>query len=406
MGEENMTSALNHETATALAHGIKASIGGILERHGERPPGSPGERACQEQLKAELEAAGFTAALEPFPVAQKAFMAMPLVCSLLTLCSVPLYWIAPVLAPLPVFLAVVVFICELVFYRHVLTPFFPKSTSYNVYAALPPRKERKRRIVLAGHADAAYEWRFLRCCPRLFILFPVLIVLSVLYVLVTTLAAAFTGGLNSGGAVWQWIGLSHAFALPGLAIGLCYANFKKVAPGAADNLSGALCATELVKWMKANDAALEHTEVVALVTGSEEAGLEGARAHIAAHRRELEETPTIAIAVDTMAELAHLYIYNRDLNGRVAHDTAVCELLRDAGKACGLDLKYATVTIGSSDGTAFTQAGIPAAAICAMNPAPAHYYHNRRDTLDVVEEACLAKTLELLLETCRRYDAA
>ena len=401
-----MTLTLNQETAASLAKAIKASIGDILERHGERPPGSPGERACQEQLKAELDAAGFTATLEPFPVAQKAFMAMPLVCSLLTLCSIPLYWIAPLLAPIPVLLATVVFVCELVFYRHVLTPFFPKSTSYNVYAALPPRGERKRRIVLAGHADAAYEWRFLRCCPRLFIVFPLLIVFSVLYVLGTTLAAAFTGGVYSGNAVWQWIGLSHAFALPGLAIGLCYANFKKVAPGAADNLSGALCATELVKWMKANDAALENTEVVALVTGSEEAGLEGARAHIAAHRRELEETPTIAIAVDTMAELAHLYIYNRDLNGRVAHDPAVCELLRDAGNACGLDLKYATVTIGSSDGTAFTQAGIPAAAICAMNPAPAHYYHNRRDTLEVVEEACLAKTLELLLETCRRYDAS
>ena len=180
---------------------------------------------------------------------------------------------------------------------------------------------------------------------------------------------------------------------------LCYNEHKKVAPGAADNLSGALCVTELVKWMKANDAALEHTEVVALVTGSEEAGLEGAKAHVAAHRSQLEETPTIAIAVDTMAELAHLHIYNRDLNGRVAHDPAVCALLRDAGKACGLDLKYATVTIGSSDGTAFTQAGVPAAAIAAMNPAPAHYYHNRHDTVEVLEEACLVKTLlELLLK--------
>ena len=155
-----MALTLNPETAASLAATIKASISDFLERHGERPPGSPGERACQEQLKAELEAAGFNPTLEPFPVAQKAFMAMPLVCALLTLCSIPLYWIAPALSPLPVLLAVVAFVCELLFYRHVLTPFFPKSTSYNLYAALPPRGERKRRIVFAGHADAAYEWRF------------------------------------------------------------------------------------------------------------------------------------------------------------------------------------------------------------------------------------------------------
>lgn len=400
-----MTSALNHETAIALARAIKASIAGIIERHGERPPGSPGERACQEQLKQELEVAGLAATLEPFPVAQKAFMAMPLVCSLLALCSLPLYWVAPLFSPIPVLLAVIVFVCELIFYRHVLTPFFPKSTSCNVSAALPPRGERKQRIVLAGHADAAYEWRFNRWFPRMFPVFPVMTVVSILYVLGTTLAAALTGGVYTGTAFWEWLGLSHVFALPGLAIGLCFTNFKKVSPGAGDNLSGALCVTELVKWMKANDAALENTEVVALVTGSEEAGLEGARAYIAAHRQELKTTPTIAIAVDTVVELAHLAVYNRDLNGRVAHDPRVCDLVRDAGKECGLDLKFATVTIGSSDGTAFTQAGFPTSMICAMNPAPAHYYHNRRDDIDMVEVACLAKTLELLSKICARYDA-
>ena len=394
------------ETAAGLARTIKASMNAIIEKHGDRAPGSPGERACQEQLKQELEAAGLKAALEPFPVARRAFMSMPLVCSLLTLCALPLYWVAPRLAPVPVLLAVVVFVCELVFYRHILAPFFPKYTSLNLSAVLPPSGARKQRIILAGHADAAYEWRFHRWFPRIFPLFPILLFLSVLYVLGTTLAAAVTDGMHGGVGFWQWLGLSQAFALPGLLIGLCFTNFKQVSPGAGDNLSGALCVTELVKWMKAENTTFENTEVVALVTGSEEAGLEGARAYIEAHRGEFDAVSTVVIAVDTAAELEHLALYNRDLNGRVAHDPRVCELVRSAGRACGLELRNATVTVGSSDSTAFTQAGIPTAALCAMNPAPAHYYHNRRDTCAVVEEACLAKVLQVLAEVCVQYDAA
>jgi len=399
-----MTKKLEQETAARLARIIKTSIGAIIERHGERPPGSPGERACQEQLKQEMETAGLKAVLESFPVARKAFMSMPWVCSLLTLCALPLYWVAPHLAPVPVLLAVVVFICELVFYKHILSPLLPKYISLNLSAVLPPSGKRKQRIILAGHADAAYEWRFHRWFPRIFPLFPILLFLSVLYVLGTTLAAAVTGGVYTGSVLWQWLGLSHLFALPGLLIGLCFTNFKQVSPGAGDNLSGALCVTELVKWLKAENSTFENTEVVALVTGSEEAGLEGARAYIKAHRAEFEAVPTIVIALDTAAELAHLALYNRDLNGRVVHDPRVCELVRDAGRACGLELRNATVTVGSSDGTAFTQAGIPTAALCAMNPAPAHYYHNRRDTCDVIEEACLAKVLQVLAEICSQYD--
>jgi len=396
----------DQETAAQLARTIKTAIKDILNRHGERPPGSPGERACQEQLKQELDEAGLETTLEPFPVAQKAFMSMPWVASLLTLCALPLYWVAPRLAPIPVLLALVVFVCELVFYKHILSPFFPKSTSLNLTAMLPPSGERKQRIILAGHADAAYEWRFNRWFPRIFPLFGIWVFLSVLYVLGTTLAAAFTDGMHGGIGFWQWLGLSQVFALPGLLMGLCFTNFKQVSPGAGDNLSGALCVTELIKWMKAENSSAAHTEVVALVTGSEEAGLEGARAYIEAHRSEFDAVPTIVIAVDTTAELEHLALYNRDLNGRVAHDPHVCELIRNAGRNCGLELRNATVTIGSSDGTAFTQAGIPAAAVCAMNPAPAHYYHNRRDACDVVEESCLAKVVQLLAEICVQYDTS
>ncbi|MFA7693654.1 MAG: M20/M25/M40 family metallo-hydrolase [Candidatus Hydrogenedentales bacterium] len=399
-----MENTLDQSTADALAVSIKASIAEIIKKHGPRPPGSPGERAFQKQLQQELKAEGIQTTMEAFPVAQKAFMAMPLVCALLMLSSLPLYWVAPLLAPLPILLAIVVFVCELLLYKHILSYVFPKTEALNLCAPLPARDTARQRILLVGHADGAYEWRLHRCFPRLFPYFSIPLILAFLYLLGTTLASAVTGGVFSGDVFWEWLGLSHAFVLPALLLGLLYTNFKVVSPGAADNLSGSLCVTTLVKWLKQSNLALKNTEITAIVTGCEEAGLEGAKAYVRAHRKELDPKTTVAIAVDTVSEFDQLAVYTKDLNGRVKHDKKVCALIRDAGKKCGVDLPDASITVGASDAAAFTQAGIPAAAICAMDHAPAHYYHNRRDLPEIVENACLAKTLQLLWQVCLDYD--
>ena len=63
------------------------------------------------------------------------------------------------------------------------------------------------------------------------------------------------------------------------------------------------------------------------------------------------------------------------------------------------------IFIGSSDAAAFSQAGIPSAALCAMDPHPAAYYHNRRDNWDNMDPLCIRKTAEVLLAAIEQYDA-
>ena len=47
---------------------------------------------------------------------------------------------------------------------------------------------------------------------------------------------------------------------------------------------------------------------------------------------------------------------------------------------------------------------MPAAALCAMDPYPADYYHNRRDHPDNMSRECLRETTAILLEAIDRYD--
>jgi putative aminopeptidase FrvX len=177
-----------------------------------------------------------------------------------------------------------------------------------------------------------------------------------------------------------------------------------VSPGANDNLTGTFIAVAALKHLHEAGTRFENTEVACLITGSEEARLRGAKAFAEAHQRELNDKDTILVAFDTLRDAEHLAVCNRDLNGTVRHDPDVCALLQEAGKNCGLSLKFESVYVGSTDATAFTQAGIRAAAIGGMDPSPPRYYHTRLDHWKNMEPDCLRRSFALVMEVIALYD--
>lgn len=398
---------LNSEQVRVCTHYVMDRARYVIESFGPRPPGSEAERKTQELVKADLEACcDGPVAFEEFPVAQKAFFSMQAISGVLTLGAVVVYWIHPALTLALAVAAATVMYHQLLRYHLFLDPFFPKKPSYNVAGRQTPAGKIERRIILNGHPDAAYEWRFNYLAPKWF-------PLMVLYTLIG-LAALLAGSsvavlaLLIAPASLAWlvyaIGLALLFLVPAGVIGILFNNFSVVAGGANDNLSGTFIATGILRQMRENNVRLQRTELMALITGSEEAGLRGAKAWAKQHKREYEDVETIVIALDTFRDLPYLTIYNRDMNGTVAHDAQVCDLLKRAALATGRDLPFGSIHVGSSDGAAFTQAGFRAATMGGMDPRPAHYYHNRRDSWEIMDAACIAATIEVLVEAMRIYD--
>ena len=396
---------LREEALRACTGYMIGRIRKICEEFGPRPPGSAGERRCQEFLRDELAAAGYAPVLEPFPVSQTAFMAAPAIAGWLGVLSVAAFWYSPLAALGLVLAAVFVFVMEIISYHHVLTPFFPRHTSHNLHAVLRPAGPVKRRIILAGHADAAFEWRYQQHFPKYFMHFGQAAVLSIVYLLLTTMAAAlFCGRHAPTEGFWWWMGVSQLAALPGALIAATFTRFSVVSPGANDNLTGALASVGLAKTMKEAGVVPQNTEIIFAVTGSEEAGLCGADAFIRQHRHEWNDVETVFVAVDTLHDLDYLMVYNRDLNGSRRHDPALCDLLQDAMRRHCLDHKFGSVHVGASDAAAFTRAGLRAAALCGMDPRPADYYHCRRDRWEILNEECLFKAVQVLSSALEEYD--
>ena len=379
----------------------------VCREFGDRDPGSAGEVACQAYVRGELQPhVDNEVQMEAFQVAPKAFMGFQRVAGSLLLIGFAGYWLMPWLALMATTLAIVVVVQELVRYKLFIDPLFPKRTSYNVMGLQKPSGETKRRIIINGHADAAYEWRFHHWNPKFLHVFIPYSLLGLLAIFAASLLCVmFNNNWPNGYEnAWGLMGLGLLAFLPGAVLSLFYSNFSVVAPGANDNLSGAFIAVGLAKWLRAAGVQLENTEIMYLVTGSEEAGLRGAKVYAKRHKKSLLDMETAFVALDTIRDLDHLKVYHRDMNGIVRHDARLCALFKEAGKRAGLDLPYGVVTVGSSDATAFTQEGIPSVALCAMDPAPAYYYHTRKDTPDIMNQDCVEKTIAVILEALQMFD--
>jgi hypothetical protein len=396
---------LTDRTIAAIAEEVITQARHVIARFGSRAPGSPGERKAQEYMAECLAVADADeVCCEGFGVASRAFMRFQTVTGWLLIAAFAAYWVSPLPALLFSLMGLVVTWFQFVRYRLLLDPLCCTTASMNVLARWESTQETRRRIVLNAHMDAAYEWRFHYRWPRAFpwlvryglLGLPLMVLID--FVAVVLVFVAPHSGLLIG------LGLVQVLLLPGFVLSLFFTDFNTTVPGANDNLSGVFIALGVAKALCAPGQRLAHTEIACLITGSEEAGLRGAKAWAARHAGELADCETVILTLDTLRDLEHLVVYDRDLNGTVRNDPAFSVLVQIAAKACGYDIPLASIPLGSTDAAAFTQAGLRATALCAMDPAPADFYHTRRDDVEAMDSGCIAAAIAVVAETIRQFD--
>lgn len=402
------------------ANYVARNIKKICKEIGPRPSGSDKELAAQEWMANDLKTSCDDVKIEPFKLAPAAFMAWV---QLLVFCGVAatvLLFLTHFIPSLAVIftavgtglLAIGLFftITEFLFYKEALDPFFPKKESHNVIAVRKASGETKRRIIFSGHADSAPEWRFTYWGgPKLVVPSIVLGLGGALFVTVASVIALVMSVrgvmVDQSKAVWILSIIGMCF-LPVFLFCLFFYNPKRPVEGANDNLTGCLCSMAVPRFLADHDLRLENTEVVVLLTGSEEAGLRGAKAFVKAHKKEYDEEgiETIFFGLDTVRDFDFMGVYNKDMTGTVKNDPEVSKLVKEAAALAGYDLPYRTVSFGSSDAAAITQGGMKGTCFAAMDPAPARYYHTRLDTADNLDLKTIEAGVGIVLEAAFLYD--
>ena len=371
----------------------------------KRGPGSEGEKLSCEYMGEEMKKFGCdTVYVEGFkenPDSFYGWIYFTITCCFLALAS---FFFMPVLSI--VFIAIGLLLCVLQFglYKKTVDKIFKEETGHNVSGFKKPTGEVKRRIIFNGHPDGAWEWPFKYKFTYLgFDIHMMICFVGAFYTL--GIAIAKLAGVLEG-ALATKLGLIGLVFAP-FWFGLYFMwNKKRIVDGANDNLSGCYIGMAILKALHDEGIEFENTEIGVVCTGSEEAGLRGAKAWAAAHADEMKDVPTFVFSYDTIAQNEQLMVNYRDLNATVKTDKEVGDLFFEACEELGIPCKKGVVPPlgGATDSAAFAQAGMRSTGITALNHALPDFYHTRLDTPEALNPSCLADCFAASVLALEKFD--
>lgn len=375
-----------------------------------RTAGTQSCKDAQNDMAEQMKGCVDEVRVQKFKIHPRAFMgSIPLLegCSLINAALfiaavfAHINWLAILSAVLTV-LSVILFVIEFVLYIPFTEKFMKRYEGQNTYMVRKAKNEAKRRIVIVGHADAAFQMPVMNYFPRplAYIVIGCGVLIFILtFIFSNLLLADFLSALTLRIFAYILIGLM-VVSSPLLA----FVDFLTVVDGANDNLTGCYTAMSFLKEMADNDFRFDETEVCCLITDGEEAGLRGARAFARANVEELLDINTIVIAVDTIRELKELRIFARGINYTESNSEEACDLIKFAGLKHGIDIPTAEFYPGACDSEAFSVVGVKSIGVCAISFQPADYYHNVKDTYDNMDPSCIAEVRSILKDAIEMFD--
>lgn len=376
----------------------------ICTKFEKRDPGSRGEQQACEYAAEQMKEYGCDRVyVEGFKENPNAFFGW--IYFTITFCFLALvsYFFIPALSIVFIVLGLTICVLQFGLYKKIVDKFFKEKIGHNATGFKKPTGEVKRRIIFNGHPDAVWEWPFKYKFKYIgFDIHMIVCFIGAFYML--GIAIASVAGINEDIALK--LGLGALVFVP-FWFGLYFLwNEKSIVDGANDNLSGCYIGMAILKMLHDEGIEFENTEVGVILSGSEEAGIRGARAWCEAHKDEMNDVPTFIYSYDTITQCEHLSVNYRDLNGTVKVDKDVSDLFYEACEELGIPCGKGMVPPlgGATDSAAFAQAGLRSTGITALNHALPDFYHTRLDTPDALNPKCLADCFAASVKVLELFD--
>ena len=394
-----------------MADWIIGDITHIIKTFEKRSPGSEGElQACEYYAELCEEYGCDEIAVEEYEEHPNSFFGWIYFTVTLVLLSMAAYWVMPLLSVIGTGVGLLIALLQFGMYKKFMDKFFKKATGHNMMALKKPKGEVKQRILFNGHCDAVWEWPVNYLLGGIgFEAHAVIGFAGLFYTMGISIASMVHNGSLFGGPanlLFTKLGVGALAFVPFL-IGLYFMwNEHHIVDGANDNLTGCEMGIAVLKALHDEGIELENTEVGVVITGSEEAGLRGAKAWSEAHKGEFQDVPTIIYSFDTMHDPKWLMANYRDLNGTVKTDKEANDLFMAAAKELGIACRKGWVPPlgGATDTAAFTQAGFRSGGVTGLNHKLEDYYHTRRDTYDNLNATAIGDCYAICLKLVEMFE--
>ena len=377
----------------------------ICTKFEKRDPGSKGEQQACEYMADQMKALGCdTVYVDEFKENPNAFLGwiyITITCCFIALAT---YFFVPAVSIASIVIGLAICVIQFGLYKKLVDKLFKEKVGHNAAGFKKPTGEVKRRIIFNGHPDASWEWPFKYKFTYLgFDIHMTVCFIGAFYTLAISILRV--AGVFSDGLALK-LGLAGLVFVPFWFALYWMWNEKRIVDGANDNLSGCYMGIAILKMLKDEGIELENTEIGVVLTGSEEAGLRGAKAWSAAHKDEMNDVPTFVFSYDTITQPEELMVNYRDLNGTVKVDKDVSDLFYEACQELNIPCKKGMVPPlgGATDSAAFAQAGLRATGVTALSHALPDFYHTRLDTPDALNKECLATCFAASVKALEMFD--
>ncbi len=397
----------------------------ICKQVGPGCPGSSQERERAGIIARELEShlGAENVAVEEFAFAPEALLGSQLISTFCMLIAALMNisiglvpgvspWITAIAALAFSISSALLFILEFVIGFELIDPFFKKKGSLNVVGTLrkPGNQTVKRLLILSGHHDSALEFTWLRFTGYGYFFLTATWLIGLFTVLVMSTIQLV--GLITGNAdvvrigTLGWILLAYPI-VPSILFAVLFTRGRKNGgnvPGAADNLSASALAVAMCRFLVENPSSIpDDTEIRFITFGSEEAGVRGSRRYVQRHLDELKRLDVRLLNYETIAH-PEIAILTSKSNGTVKNSPEMVKNVVVAAQRAGIPYKVQPATLGtSSDAGPFSRAGLKATTLLGFKVQQmVAFYHQERDTPEVLTIEPLLNVLKLTLEWVRR----
>ena len=381
----------------------------IIERFGGRSAGSSQEREAQLFFKEKLKEFCSDVRVHEFSSALTGWMgSLKFFCAILYF-NLILFWISIPVATLLSVANAVFFIGHFAAYRDWLDFLFPKLKSLNITGVLEPQEEAKSTIIVSGHIDSVFEFKWWYKLKQfgatLSVLSGFLFVLLALFFLIL-----FAAGYNASALpTWSKIVWFGFLAISPILVTLFNIHGKNVVDGAIDNLSGVAVAfgvgKEFADSASFGKSTLLNTRLKLVSFGCEEAGLRGAKAYVEDHLEEMRNEKAILLNVDGIKEKKELRILTGETWTLVKYPQDLIEKVEESFIACNVPVIKTGLHVGATDSSAFAWKNIPAVGLIGMTSDVLDpCYHTRLDVVENLNPDGIESLKEVLVHFINQWD--
>jgi len=388
-------------------------------------PGSPQERERAAMIARELEShlGAENVVVEEFTVAPWAYLSAYPLSALFMLLAALLNismgrftgvspWLTTTAALAFSIISPLAFALLFVLNFELVDPFFKKVQSVNVIGTLrkPGANDLQQLLILGGHHDSAPENTWLRFLGYGFFFLTATYFLGLIAMLAMTIIQ-LTGLITGNADVVRagtlgWVMLAYPI-VPSVIFAMFFTRGRKygrTVPGAADNLSASALAVAMCRFLVKNPSYIpDDTEIRFIYFGSEEAGCRGSRRYAERHLDELKRMDARLLNFETIAH-PEITILTSDANGTVKNSPEMVKSVVTAAARAGVPYKVMPAYLGvSNDSGSFNKFGLKAATLLGFKVPQqmVDFYHQKRDTPEVLTIEPLFNVLKLTLEWIR-----